>query len=125
MATKEKTLFLDQTQTVYKYYRAETNLGVLNSEEYKRTNNGNSYSVMYLDDQQAKTFGTVKYFLQTAHSLFVVIDKYQLMPPSLFCFSDVRNPFLKAYRDFNLFPPIVQLHEQLIENLTLVPVENI
>lgn len=32
MTTKEKALFLDQTQTVYKYYRAETNLGVLYSE---------------------------------------------------------------------------------------------
>ena len=80
---------------------------------------------MYLDDQQAKKFGTVKYLLQTAHSFFAVIDNFQLMPPSLFCYSDVRNPFLKAYRDFNLCPQIVQLHEQQIENLTLVPVENI
>ena len=47
------------------------------------------------------------------------------MPHSLFCFSDVINPFLKAYKDFNLCPQIVQLHEQQIENLTLVPVENI
>jgi hypothetical protein len=91
MTTNGKALFLDQTQTVYKYYRAETNLAVLHSEKYKRTNNRNYYSIMHLDDQQAKKCGTVKYFLQTAHNLFAVIDQFQLMPQSLFCFSDVRN----------------------------------
>lgn len=125
MTTKEKALFIDQSQAVYKYYRAETNIGVIYSEQYRRTSNRNSYSVMYLDDQQTTKFGSVKYFLQTEPSLFAVIDQFQLMPKSLFSFSDVRNQFLLAYKDFNLCPQIVQLQEQQIENLTLVPVENI
>jgi hypothetical protein len=122
----ERNLFGRQhVNQVSKYHRVETNIGVIYSEEYKRTQNRNSYSIMYIDEQQNKLFGSVNFFVKSDDNLFAVVNSFSLTENSLLNFSQLNANELKKYRSKNLCFQLKQLCQQQNEYLELVDVANI
>ena len=110
--------------SVKKCFRVQNGVGVLFSEEYKRTKQRNSFSVMYKEGD-TKKFGTIKYYLKIDNNLFAIVNKFQMSQNTLLNLDAVRNPDLVKFKSRNLCPQYSQLSEQQREELELVPVQNI
>lgn len=109
--------------SIKKCHRVQNRVGILYCEDYHRTQNRNSFSIMYSDGQTRK-FGSVKYYLKTPNNLLALVNRFQMRQKTHLNF-DVKNPELKRYRNVNLCPQYNQLSERQREQLELVPVKNI
>ena len=118
----------EQHEQLYKYFRVQTvNNQVIYSKEYKRVKNKNSYTVIYVkdDNQQENKYGSVEYFLEISGNMYAVIKIFHTTEKSLHDFRSVKEGRLARYNNFNLCPHIVQVEEVQENHRELVPVENI
>ena len=67
----------EQHEQLYKYFRVQTvNNQVIYSKEYKRVKNKNSYTVIYVkdDNQQENKYGSVEYFLEISGNIYYTVQ---------------------------------------------------